>query len=324
MTAGAPRPRNLPASILDRLRNRAGAEGEELQLVLMRYALERLLYRLSCSPHREQFVLKGAMLFRVWADLPDRPTRDLNLLGYGEHDPERLQHVFRQTCTTAVEDDGLAFLADVITAEVMKEGEEYEGVRLRLEARLGSARIPVLIDVGFGDAVTPAPEEVSYPVLLDLPAPRLHVYPRETVVAEKLEALVKLGMTNSRMKDFYDLWSLSRTFAFNGPTLTRAVRATFARRGTATADEPLALTPEFAAEPARQVQWRALLRRVRIRGDVPSLEGVIDHLRRFLLPVLQAGAGGANLAAAWPPGGPWMESTANADELEHDEIRGKA
>jgi predicted nucleotidyltransferase component of viral defense system len=186
----------------------------------MRYALERLLYRLGRSAHRDEFVLKGAMLFRVWAELPYRPTRDLDLLGYGEHDPERLRRVFREICTTAVDDDGLLSLAEAITAAV-KEGEDYEGMRVRLEAWLGGARIPVLIE---------------------LPAPRLRVYSRETVVAEKLEALVKLGMTNSRMKDFYDLWSLSRTFAFDGGTLTRAVLNPTIRRGQSASSGPLAPT----------------------------------------------------------------------------------
>lgn len=313
----APGPRNLAASVLDRLRNRARASGDELQLLLMRYALERLLYRLSCSPHRDRFVLKGAMLFQVWTEQPHRPTRDLDLLGYGEPSPERLADLFRELCGMAVDADGLVFNASSVRSEPMKADEEYQGVRLRLEARLGNARIPVLVDVGFGDAITPAPETITYPVLLDLPAPRLLAYPRETVVAEKLEAMVSLGIANSRMKDFYDLWVLSRSFAFEGERLAAALAATFTRRQTAIpSDAPLALSPAFAAAPAKQAQWSAFLRRGRLMDDTASLDLVVEALGTFLLPPLHAAAGGRRFTELWPEGGPWMSARANDQQLD--------
>ena len=200
-------------------RTLAREQKEDFSIVLTRYGLERLLYRLSQSAHRDRFVLKGAMLFQLWSGHPHRPTRDLDLLGHGSPDPERFEGIFRDICRQNVEDDGLEFQSDSVRAESMKEDEEYQGLRLKLVSRLGNARIPIQIDIGFGDAVTPEPDEVIYPTLLDGPAPTLKAYPRETVVAEKFQAMVMLGIANSRMKDFYDLWILMRQFEFSGPAL---------------------------------------------------------------------------------------------------------
>jgi len=303
-------PRNLPASILDRLRNRARASGEELQWVLTRFALERLLYRLSRSPYREQFVLKGAMLFQAWTDRAHRTTRDLDLLGFGENSPERLAAVFGAICRVKVEDDGIVFDAATLEAGRIKEGERYEGVRLRLDARLASARVPVLIDIGFADAVTPEPEDLAYPVLLNLPVPWLRAYSRETVVAEKLEAMVTLGIANSRMKDFYDLWILSRTCAFDGPPLVRAIVATFERRATRVSAEPVSLTRLFAEDETKRAQWRVFVQRSRLSdGSDVQLSAVIEALRDFVLQPLVAARRGGVFAAQWPAGGPWAPAT---------------
>lgn len=207
----------------------------------------------------------------------------------------------------SVPDDGLVFEAAGISADVMKEGEGYQGVRLRLDARLGGARIPVLIDVGFSDVVTPEPEEISYPVLLDMPAPKLRAYPRETVVAEKVEAMVRFGMANSRMKDSYDLWVLSQTFDFDGASLSRAIAATFVRRHTLlSTGQPFALSREFGAAQLKRTQWQAFLARGRLAAGMPTLELVIDHLRGFLLRPLPASAAGGTFTGHWPAGGPWM------------------
>jgi predicted nucleotidyltransferase component of viral defense system len=208
--------KNLTASVRARLMNLARQGREDFGEVLSRYARERLLYRLSASDYRERFVLKGALLFSYWAGAPHRPTRDLDLLGRGEPDMALLEEAFRDICRAEVEPDGLAFLEDSVRGERIKEEEEYEGVRLRLTAALGNARIPLQVDVGFGDAVVPAPEEVAFPTLLGMPAPQLKAYRRETVVAEKFEAMVKLGMLNSRMKDFYDVWELSQKIRLRG------------------------------------------------------------------------------------------------------------
>jgi predicted nucleotidyltransferase component of viral defense system len=298
--------RNVAASVRQRLLNLSRDRGEDFGLLLTRYGLERVMYRLSLSGHREQFVLKGAMLFALWADDPHRPTRDLDLLGHGTIDTRRLEQVFSEVIGVEVEDDGLEFLSETVRGERIREDEEYEGVRVRLEARLAAARIKVQIDVGFGDVVTPAPEETEYPVLLDFPAPRLRAYPRETVVAEKFEAMVKLGIANSRMKDFYDLWVMARDFEFDGALLSRAIKATFERRGTALpTDVPLALSDEFSEDPGKKTQWAAFLRRLGRDAGGISLADVTKVLSEFLMPPASVAARAETSDRSWPPAGPW-------------------
>lgn len=280
------KPVNVPASVRQRLLNLAHQTNQDFGLILTKYALERLLYRLSISPHRDNFVLKGALLFDLWTDKPRRPTRDLDLLGRGESSAERYQTVFAEICAQDVEDDGLNFLADTVSTNRIRDDEEYEGVRVSMQARLGVARISLQIDIGFGDVITPAPIDVDYPTMLNFPTPKLHAYPRETVVAEKFEAMVKLGMANSRMKDLYDLWELSRRFDFEGPMLKSAVQATFERRGTGfPAAIPLCFTPEFYEAPQKQSQWAAFLRKSGLSG-AGSLGEIVEVLRTFLLPVI--------------------------------------
>lgn len=194
-------PANLAASILQRLLNVARDSGETHELLLTRYATERLLYRLSVSAHYDQFVLKGATLFALWTGVAHRPTRDLDFLVSGSSDPEHLAEIFREVCQQAAEEDGVQFLAETVRAEALRENERYVGVRLKLTACIGNAQAPQQIDLGFGDAVFPAPRQETLPSLLGLPQPRLWVYPRESVIAEKCEAMVDLGMANSRMKD---------------------------------------------------------------------------------------------------------------------------
>lgn len=217
-----PSPRNMAASVRQRLMNIAKERKEDFGLVLTRYGLERLLYRLSKSNYRDQFILKGAMLFQLWSGHIHRPTRDLDLLGQGDPAPERFQQVLCDICRQGVEDDGLEFHTESVRSERMKEDEDYLGVRIKLQATLASARIPLHLDIGFGDAINPDPSEVTFPTLLDLPAPILKAYPRETVVAEKFQAMVMLGIANSRMKDFFDVWTLARQFEFSGPALCSA------------------------------------------------------------------------------------------------------
>ena len=206
-------PKNIAASIRQKLHNLAVKTKEDFGLMLTRYALERLLFRLSRSSHSNEFVLKGAMLFRVWANDPHRPTRDLDLLGQGEPSPERCIDVFREICQVQVPDDGVVFVPETVVAERIKEDQEYGGVRVTLMSRIENARVPIQVDIGFGDAVVPSPTVLDYPTLLGQPAPRLRVYPMPVVVAEKLEAIFQLGMLNSRMKDFFDVWFLASTFS---------------------------------------------------------------------------------------------------------------
>lgn len=269
------------ASIRQRLLDRARRQGEDFQFLLDRFAVERLLYRLSISEYRDQFLLKGAMLFALWFDQPHRPTRDADFLGFGSPDPGRLADMARELCAMKC-DDGLHFDPGSIAVEPIREEASYEGLRLRLQARLGGARCHVQWDVGFGDAVTPAPVEVDYPVLLDdLPPPRLHVYPRETVFAEKLEVITTLGIANSRMKDYFDLLALVREGAIDQATLTDATRATFDRRGTRRSQEvAFGLTAEFASDAQKQSQWNAFLRRNRLAA--PDLDTVVGEIRTFV------------------------------------------
>lgn len=225
-------PKNLSASVRQRLTNLARARGEAFQTLLTRYALERLLYRLSQSEDADRFLLKGALLFLLWSDTPHRATRDIDLLGSGSLAVEALAALFRSLCELDVAEDGLLYLAETVQAGAIREDNLYGGVRVTLTAVLENARIPVQVDIGFGDAITPEPVAIAFPTLLDFPAPRLRAYQRETVIAEKLEALVTLEMGNSRLKDFYDLFVLGQEFSFEGARLGEAIRATFARRGT--------------------------------------------------------------------------------------------
>ncbi len=223
---------NRPASVRQRLLNLSHQRQEDFNLVLSLYAIERLLYRLSQSSYAGQFVLKGAVLFSVWTGKLHRPTRDLDLLGFGDTSDERLSEIFQAICRHDVPPDGMAFDAESISITRILEGQEYGGQRLQLSASLDTARIPLQIDIGFGDAITPGARLTRYPTLLDFPAPELRSYPKETVVAEKLHAIVVHGVVNSRMKDYYDLRLLSRLFDFEGSLLTKAIQATFERRNT--------------------------------------------------------------------------------------------
>ena len=267
---------NLPASVRQRLLNLAHENRQDFGMLLTKYALERFLYRLSVSQHRDSFVLKGALLLQVWTSEVYRPTRDLDLLGQATAPAKGYRKIFADMCGHKVEDDGLLFLLDTIRVEKIRDEEAYEGVRVLLEARLANARIPLQIDVGFGDVITPEPVEIDYPTMLAFPKAKMRAYPKETVVAEKFEALVKLGMANSRMKDFYDLWVMAGRFEFAGSVFAEALSATFARRKTVLpASRPLAFTPEFSLSPAKQTHWRAFLRKSGLEADA-SLEDVTN------------------------------------------------
>lgn len=274
-------PRDVSASIRQRLLDLARGRGEDFQMLLDRYAVERLLYRLSLSEQRDEFVLKGALLFAVWFDAPHRPTRDADLLGFAAPDAARLAAFVGRLCAIDA-DDGMAYDAASIKVQEIREQASYAGLRVNLRATLGNARCNVRLDVGFGDAVTPAPVEVEFPSLLaDLPSPRLRVYPRESVYAEKLEAIVQLGIANSRMKDYFDLLILAREGAMEPATLARAIVATFERRGTPLPEAmPLGLSSEFARDTGKSQQWNAFLNRNRL--NAPALDATIEELARFL------------------------------------------
>ena len=298
--------RNIGASIRDRLLNKARAEKLDYNLLLTRYALERMLYRLSISEQRDQFLLKGALLFDLWFDVPHRPTHDADFLGFGSAEIPHLEQLFQGICRIEVE-DGIVFQPDSVKAAEIRKEANYAGVRVTLMGMLDSARCPVQIDIGFGDAVVPGPEDVLYPIILPgMPEPHLRVYPRYTVVAEKLEALTSLGMLNSRMKDFFDLWVLAKHSDFNGSVLLRAVTATFERRHTAIPDGlPIGLSDEFINDAQKGKQWQAFLRKNAL--DPKSLTDVIADLREFLFPVLEAISAHANLDVDWRAGAGWRK-----------------
>ncbi len=297
---------NVAASVRARLRNLAGEKQAGFQRVLARYALERLLFRLGVSRYRERFLLKGAMLYAAWLHDPFRMTRDLDLLSLEEGEAGRFVTIFRGICAQPVEDDGLTFDTERIEAEPIREGGMHGGLRLRMSARLGAAVIPVRIDIGFGDAVTPGPLELEYPVLLDQPAPRLNAYPRETVVAEKFEAIVALDLANSRMKDFYDLLAMSRLFAFDGATLAAAIRATFETRATDVPREcPPPLTGTFSEDPGKARQWRSFLAREPLLVDESDLRKAIREVGDFVMPAAQAAIGDRMTPGRWTPGEGW-------------------
>jgi hypothetical protein len=303
------KPVNLQASVAARLRNIARDRKADFELVLRRYAIERLLYRLTLSPHRDRFVLKGAMLFAAWASDAFRPTKDVDLLGFGESTAPAVAKAFQDICRQAVDADALLFDANKLHAEPIRDAQEYPGVRVRLTAFLGKVRIPVQIDVGFGDVITPAAVDLEFPPLLDTPPPRLKAYPKETVVAEKVEAIVDLGEANSRMKDYYDLIALSRLFAFNGETLSQAVAATFKRRNTEIpAARPPGLSTAFAADRQKAAMWTAFHRREALLLPVSDLPDTIDEIAAFVMPVAVAARAGNVLSQSWQPGGPWRPS----------------
>jgi predicted nucleotidyltransferase component of viral defense system len=277
---------NIGASVRARLLNLAKERNQPFELLLTRYTLERLLYRLSTSKHREKFVLKGAMLMRHWLDDPHRPTRDVDLLGFGDGDPELTLKVFREICAIKA-NDAVVFDIDGLVVDQVREDSGYSGLRLKTYATVGGARVRVVIDIGYGDATEPGLNDIELPVLLDQPALNLRAYPPETVIAEKFQAMVALGLANSRLKDFYDIWILAQTYDFKDDRLAQAIAATFARRKTGIpAERPDGLTAAFANDPTKQKQWAGFVEEVAVNpGTLPEM---IEDLSAFLMPHAEA------------------------------------
>lgn len=295
----------LAQSIHTRLVRHAAALGVDANLVLARYAAERLLYRLSRSRHADRFVLKGALLLLAWLGETIRPTRDVDLLGFGDVSSGALAATFRDLCDVDVEPDGLTFDATSILVAAIRAEDEYGGQRVTLLARLGTARLRVQVDIGVGDAVSPDPEWLTYPSMLDLPRPRLRAYRPATTVAEKVHAMVLLGARNSRMRDFFDVHALAARQPFEGEELAGAMRVTFERRRTPVPTVvPLALTPGFAAVEGKEEQWRGFIRKSRI-ANAPALAVVIESVTPFAAPALSAAGANRPFPFRWPPGGPW-------------------
>ncbi|MGN2390687.1 nucleotidyl transferase AbiEii/AbiGii toxin family protein [Pelomicrobium sp. G1] len=298
--------KGLPMSLQARLVRHARATGLDPNLVLTRYGLERFLYRLSRSPHADRFVLKGALLMLVWLGETIRPTRDADLLGFGDISEQSLAMIFAEVCSVRVEPDGVEFLPSSVRVAPIREDDFYGGMRATLQGRLGTARLYVQVDVGIGDAVYPEAEWLEYPGLLDLPRPKLRAYRPETTIAEKLHAIVVLGEVNSRLRDFFDILALARHYRFDGDVLAASVRATFERRRTPVpASLPVALTRQFAAIPGKQAQWEAFLRKSGLSSVPAQLGEVTAQIASFVEPVMGAARDGRSLDLVWPPGGPW-------------------
>ena len=296
---------DLAASVRQRLYNNAKATGRPFQEVLQYFAMERFLYRLSKSAHAEKFILKGALMFVAWHAPATRPTRDIDFLARMDNSAETIIPIIREICSFQVEPDGLIFNPATIAGTLIKEDADYEGLRVTFLARLQNAEVPMQLDLGFGDVLTPAPVLADYPTILDFTPPRLYGYSRETAIAEKFEAMVKLGQLNSRMRDFFDIWMLSRQFTFDGPTLTMAIGKTFARRKTDLDLPPFALTEGFSSDPQKLAQWAGFLRKSRL-SQADALSQVTAAIAWFLLPPAEAARDGRAFAASWTPAGPWI------------------
>lgn len=304
-------PRDVAASVRQRLLNRAREQGVDYNLLLQRFATERFLYRLGLSPEVDRFTLKGASLFLVWAGQEFRPTRDVGFLGTAPADHDTIRRAMEVICAVSYPEDGVAFDPGTIQTDDIREEQEYGGVRVRLRGSLGQARLSVQADIGFGDVITPGREEHDYPTILDHPSPRVWVYPRETSIAEKFEAMVRLGTLNTRIKDFWDVAALARHFAFDGDTVRTAIDETLRRRRTALGRErPEALRPAFYEDPMRGRLWQQFQREVEAGGRGPTrLVDAGEELRSFIGPVCDSLTSGEPFTRIWPAGGPWQPGT---------------
>ena len=296
-------PKDVPSSIRQRLLNRARNDIRPFNELLQYYAMERFLYRLSQSVHADRFILKGALMLRVWRSPEFRPTMDIDLLGRTSNEDANIETQIRDIIAIEVDSDGLVFDPDSIQTEQIIEGAEYKGVRIRFRGLLDTARINMQIDIGFGDIVYPGPEEAYLPTVLDSPAPRLLCYSRESAIAEKFETMVKLGILNSRMKDFYDIWLLSRQFDFDGEKLAEAIGLTFQRRGTALPAKIEAFEQTFI--DAKQVQWESFWKRLKQNHVPKSFKDVVIALKDFLAPVTSMLVRGNLKPMNWSESGPW-------------------
>ena len=296
---------NVAASVRQCLLNEARATNRPFNELLQYFAMERFLYRLSKSPHGEKFVLKGALMLAMWEVSFSRPTKDIDLLGYVANDIDQIVAAVKDVCGHEVEPDGLDFDQDGVRGERIAEEAEYEGVGVRFNGKLGTATVTMQLDVGFGDVVVPAPVTMDYPTILDLPAPRIRGYTRESLIAEKFHTMVRRGLLNSRMRDFFDVWILSRQFDFDGEVLAAAIRETFARRDLEIGSLPVALTAEFAADTTKAAQWRGFLRKSRLEGVSGELAEVVVAIAAFLGPVVEVLDAGREFKGRWKAPGPW-------------------
>ncbi len=300
------RPMNLPASVKQRLLNLSRETQVEFNVLLTKYSLERFLYRMSVSRSRTHFILKGALLFGIWSRELHRTTRDADVLDLKPQSLKRLVLDFRKICEAEVEPDGICFLPESVHAQEIRRQNMFGGIRITLLGVMGKAKVPLQIDVGFGDACVPPAEFVNYPVLLDFPAPRLKAYTRETMIVEKFLAVVALGMRNSRMKDYFDIFFLSQKFSFKGKDLSEALIATFEKQKTPIPRRtPRGLSSDFALDPMKRVQWNSFLVQTNAKNIENDFVEVVESIRKFLIPAAAAAARSIPFEKHWSPGGPW-------------------
>lgn len=299
---------NMAASVRQRLLDKARASKRPFNELLQHYAMERFLYRLSKSEHADRFVLKGALLLRIWDAPTVRPTKDIDLLGRTSNAPEALEAIIREVCQLTVEDDGLEFDSDRVSGEAIAEEADYAGVRLRFRGKLGTARVMMQVDVGFGDIVTPEPTMVAFPTLLGHDEPKLLAYPREAVIAEKFQVILYRGVLNSRLRDYYDIWLLSKSYPFSGSKLAEAIKRTCSQRETPIVERPVGLSSEFAQDEARRTQWKAFRRKSKLDQAPEALGPLVEDVALFLGPIAKALSQGREFEHAWDPPGPWTPS----------------
>lgn len=302
MTKG---PKNIAASVHQRLLDKARQSSRPFNELLQYFAIERFIYRIAKSSYANRFILKGALMFSAWSGALSRPTMDIDLLGKIDNQIDTITAAIREACLIEVEADGLCFDAETVNAIRITEDADYKGVRVRVHGNMRKARISIQIDIGFGDVIVPNPERISYPTLLDFPTPELNGYTMESTIAEKFQAMVKLGVVNSRMKDFYDIWMLSRTFNFNGEILAEAVKKTFENRKTPLNLNSVVFDPSFGKDKARNVQWQGFIRKAKLVNAPDSFQDVIVELKIFLEPIASSIDMGQAFTSRWTAPGPW-------------------
>ena len=299
---------SLAESIRYQLLKISKERGETFDRILTLYGIERFLYRLSQSKWKDKFILKGAMLFTIWQDLPYRPTKDIDLLGVVKNDIKNIQGIFSKICSTNVIYDGLSFLAETINCENIQKGNQYKGIRVRLDAILVKARIRIQIDIGFGDLVTPAPKRVKLRPMLSFPGPSILAYSVNSVIAEKFHAMAKLGIANSRIKDFYDIWIISKYMPISGPVLFETIIQTFKRRGDELpGNVPFALTQSFWSDTLKQKQWLAYINKNKLSTDGHDFQFVVEDIKRFFSPIITAFKNNDEFNSRWSYKKGWKE-----------------
>lgn len=297
--------KNTAASVHQRLLHKAKESYRLFNELLHRFAIERFIYRISKSPHADRFILKGALMFSAWSGQGSRPTMNIDLLGRLDNSLESIAAAMKDACLMDVEADGMSFNAETVTAARITEDAEYEGVRVRLQGGLGNAQVSLQIDIGFGDVIVPGPSKVAYPTLLDFPVPELNGYTMESTIAEKFQAMVKLGVLNSRMKDFYDIWILARTFDFRGEILAEAVEKTFERRNTPIPLAPTVFDPSFLKDGDKKIQWQGFIRKAKLADAPEAFEDVVAAVKMFLEPLAASLAEKRTFRSFWNAPGPW-------------------